>query len=54
MSPSHRRVTAQNQAEFPQDLEMCTPKLEKSYIFFLIFLICFFFACFYSMNVAFW
>ena len=41
MSPSHHCVTAQNQAEFPQNLEMCTPTLEKSHNFFFIICICF-------------
>ena len=32
MSPSHRRASAQHFAEFGQNFEMCTPKLERSYI----------------------
>ena len=43
MSLSHRRVTAQNFAEFAQTLLICIPKLEKNRIlpplhFFLPFL----------------
>ena len=51
MSPSHRRATAHNFAEFAQNLEMFTPKLEKScdftiftYVFlFFLHLLCDFF-----------
>ena len=33
MLPSCSHATAQNLAEFAQNLEICTPKLEKSCIF---------------------
>ena len=32
MSPSHRRAMAHNFAEFAQNLEICTPKLEKLWL----------------------
>ena len=44
MSRSHGRATAQNFAEFAQNLEMCTPKLEKSCIFTIL-------TCFYQFYV---
>ena len=33
MSSSHSRKAAQNFAEFAQNLEICTPKLEKTIVF---------------------
>ena len=43
MSRSHGRATAQNFAEFAQNLEMCTPKLEKSCSFTIF--TCFLYVC---------
>ena len=47
MSPSHRHATAQNVAEFAQNLVMGTPKLEKSCIFTICTCFCIFFNTFY-------
>ena len=46
MSRSHDRATTQNFAEFAQNLEMCTPKLENSCIFKN-------FTCFCTFDVTF-
>ena len=50
MSPSHGPATAQNFAEFAQNLEMFTPKLEKS----CDFTICTYVCLFYTFYVTFW
>ena len=42
MSRSHGRATAQNVAEFAQNIEMCTPKLESHEILLFLYVI----ACF--------
>ena len=47
MSRSHGRATAQNFAEFAQNLEICTPKLKNSCIFTI-------FTCFCTFYVTFW
>ena len=46
MSRSHGRATAQNFAEFAQNLEICTPKLKNSCIFTI-------FTCFCTFYVTF-
>ena len=45
------RATAHNFAEFAQNLEMCTPKLEKLFCLLLNFYM--FFACFCTLYVTF-
>ena len=49
MLPSCSRVTAQNLAEFAQNLEICTHKLEKSYSFTIIHVFCMFFFYFFLL-----
>ena len=51
MSPPQRRATAQKSAEFGINREMCTPKLEK---FFIFLKINFFIVCFFILCVPFW
>ena len=51
MSRSHGRATAHNFAEFAQNLEMCTPKLENSCIFYIFTCFCTFYATFQAFFV---
>ena len=44
MLPSCSCLTAQHFADFVQDIEICTPKLEKSYI-------CTIFTCFFCVHI---
>ena len=53
MSRSHGRATAQNFAEFAQNLEMCTPKLENSCIFTIFTCFCTFYVTFRVFFVHF-
>ena len=46
MSRSHSRATSQYFAEFAQNLEMCTPKLENSCIFIIFTCLCTFYVTF--------
>ena len=53
MSRSRGRATAQNFAEFAQNLEMCTPKLENSWIFTIFTCFCTFYVTFRVFCVHF-
>ena len=53
MSRSHGRATTQNFAEFAQNLEMYTPKLEKSCSFTIFTCFCTFYVTFQVFFVHF-